>query len=80
MSVLGLLFNLGDILPDLNDIFIDGLDFGLYFHFDFVEKVHKFILGDFSDKFLLLFLPEEVGVSKGGSCSAVFVGHDFCCV
>ena len=64
VSVLGLLFDLGDILPDLNDIFIDGFDFGLYFHFDLIEEFHKFILGDLSDKVLLFLLPEEVGVSK----------------
>ena len=78
--VLVVLFDLADLLLDLNDIFIDGLDFGFYFHLDLVEEFHKFILGDFPDKLLLLLWPEEVGVSKGGGRGTKFVGHDFCCV
>ena len=78
--VLVVLFDLADLLLDLNDIFIDGLDFGFYFHLDLVEELQKFILGDFPDQLFLLLWAEEVGVSKGGGRGAKFVWHDFCCV
>jgi hypothetical protein len=46
-------------------LFVDGLDFGLNFYLDVIEKKVELLLGDFPNEF---FLFEERGRVECGCC------------